>query len=1013
MVLHPAPKFFACLGSFLAVIGTEQICEYLFYRYAEVQERHQVFSRLTAVRARLEGAIFANLYRARGLAAVIALHPDLNQETFTRIARTLVEDNSSLRNLAAAPDLVIRLIYPIAGNEAALGFDYRYSPTQREAALRARDTGQAVIAGPLPLVQGGIGVLVREPVFVATPSGEKRFWGLISAVIDADALYQLAGLRDPDLGLEIALRGTDGSGAEGPVFYGNAWLFSAAAKAVTSEVSLPGGSWQMAAIPLSGWEEYPAAIWAIRSLGLIAGSASLAAILVAWRQRRQQQTVDQLRSARLQVLEGVLADRPLPELLAHIAQSLEAVRPNWRVSILKLVQGRLYTAAAPSLPDWYNAAIDGLEAKEGFGSCGTAAATGQIVIVEDVFHHPYWAPYLELARKVGFRACWSMPFTNARGEVLGTFAVYYKRKLRPTQEERALIAEFAHLAALSMERTAAESRLRQAAAVFEFANEGIMITDLEPRIVAVNPAFCQITGYTEAEVLGRNPNLLKSGRQDKAFYREMWRCLSQTGQWRGEVWNRRKNGEIYPQFLTISTVYNADGNPTHYVALMHDLTLLKLSQQRLDYLSHYDLLTDLPNRLLLNLSLAQALERAKRQSQLVAALVFDLDCFKLINDSLNHTAGDELLVMLVERLKSKVRGEDLLGRLAGDEFLVVAENLPNPEAAARIAEHLLGALSQPFVVAGHSVYLSASIGISLYPDDSTTAAELIQHAQTAMRRAKQEERGSYRFYTHDLAVSAHRRLTLEARLHRALEMGHFLLHYQPLIELHSGKILGCEALVRWHDPEQGLIPPDQFIPLAEDSGLILPLGEWVLKTACTAARAWIEQGIDFKTVAVNLSARQFHQADLPQTIAKILSQTGLPPACLKLELTESMVMGEQSAHLEALKALGVRLSLDDFGTGYSSLAYLKRFPLDELKIDRSFVADFPEDSRAIKLIAAIVQLGRALNLHVVAEGVETQVQHEALLLQGCHAAQGYLYSRPLPESGFSALLHQSLKRWAV
>jgi diguanylate cyclase (GGDEF)-like protein/PAS domain S-box-containing protein len=1009
MVLRSSLKFCTWLGFFLAIVGIEQTCESLFHRYAAVQERHQVLSRLAAVRARLEGLIFANLYRARGLAAVIALHPDLDQETFARIARTLVEDNSSLRNLAAAPDLVIRLIYPLAGNEAALGLDYRHSPTQRAAALRARDTGQPILAGPLPLVQGGVGVLVREPVFVETAAGERRFWGLVSAVMDAEAIYQRAGLRDPGLGLAIALRGTDGSGSEGPVFYGNAQLFAADAKAVTLEVSLPGGSWQMAAIPIGGWEEYTAAIWAIRFLGLIAGTASLAAILIAARQRRQQQTLDYLRSARLQLLEGLLADRPLPELLTHLARSLEAVRPNWRVSILKLEQGRLYTAAAPSLPDWYNAAVDGLEVKEGFGSCGTAAATGRMVIVEDVFHHPYWTAYLELARKAGFRACWSVPFTNSRTEVLGTFAVYYDRALRPRQEEIALIEEFAHLAALAMERTAAEARLRQAAAVFEFANEGIMITDLEPRIVAVNPAFCQITGYTEAEVVGRNPNLLRSGRQDKAFYRELWRCLSETGQWRGEIWNRRKNGEIYPQFLTISTVRDAEGQPTHYVALMHDLTLLKQSQERLEYLTHYDLLTGLPNRLLLNLSLSQALERATRQGQQVAALIFDLDRFNLINDSLSHAAGDELLAVLVERLQSHVRGQDLLGRLAGDEFLLIAENLPNPEAAARIAEHLLGALSQPFVVAGHSVYLSASIGISLYPDDSTTAAELIQHAQTAMRRAKQEERGSYRFYTPDLAIRAHRRLTLEARLRQALEMGHFLLHYQPLIELHSGKILGCEALVRWQDPEQGLIPPDQFIPLAEDSGLILPLGEWVLNTACTAARAWIEQGTGFKTVAVNLSARQFHQADLPQTIAKILSQTGLPPACLKLELTESMLMGEASAHLKALKALGVRLSLDDFGTGYSSLAYLKHFPLDEIKIDRSFIADFPEDSRAIKLIAAIVQIGRALDLHVVAEGVETQLQHEALLLQGCHAAQGYLYSRPLPENEFSALLLQPLK----
>ncbi|GAB6067585.1 hypothetical protein JCM13664_09030 [Methylothermus subterraneus] len=998
---------------FLAVLGAEQAGERLFSRYAELYERGQVLTRLGAIRARLEGTLYACLYRARGLAAVIALHPDLDQELFARAARGLV-DGKPLRNVAAAPDLVIRLIYPIAGNEAALGLDYRRLPDQREAALRARDTGQPTVAGPLPLVQGGVGVLVREPVFVETESGERRFWGLVSAVMDAEALYRLAGLRDPELGLEIALRGVDGRGASGPVFFGDPRLF--AQQAVTLDVSVPGGSWQLAALPVGGWQAPRAAAWLLRLLALAFGALGTAAILVKGHQRRRQQTLAYLRSVRLRVLEGVLANRPLSELLTDIAHRLEAVQPKWRVSILKLEEGRLYTAAAPSLPDFYNAAVDGLEAKEGLGSCGTAAATGQTVIVEDVERHPYWAPYLEIVRKVGFRACWSLPFTDSRGQVLGTFAVYYDRPRRPSREELALIEEFAKLTALAMERQAAESHLRLAEAVFNYASEGILITDLEPRILAVNRAFCEITGYTPAEVLGKNPNFLQSGHQDKAFYRAMWKCLLQTGQWRGEVWNRRKTGEVYPQLLTISTVRDGAGQPTHYVALMNDLSQLKQSEARLDYLTHYDLLTGLPNRLLLQLNLTQTLERARRQNQRVAALVLDLDRFNLINDSLDHAAGDELLIALTERLKRRLRGEDLLGRLAGDEFLLIAENLPSPEAAARIAEHLLDALAQPFVVAGEPLYLSASVGIGLYPEDSASAAELIQHAEAAMREAKLNERGGYRFYTPALSASARRRLTLEARLHQALENRQFILHYQPLIELHTGCVIGCEALVRWQDPQEGLIPPDQFIPLAEASGLILPLGEWVLTAACTAARSWIEAGLGFRGVAVNLSARQFYQPGLPETIAKILAQTGLPPACLKLEITESMMMAEGKeaiARLHALKALGVRLSLDDFGTGYSSLAYLRTFPLDEVKIDRSFVADLPHETKALKLIAAIIQIGRALGLKVVAEGVETAAQHEVLLQHGCHAAQGYFYSRPLPEDEFSQRLSQSALRQAL
>ncbi|MCX8048408.1 MAG: EAL domain-containing protein, partial [Methylohalobius sp.] len=674
---------------------------------------------------------------------------------------------------------------------------------------------------------------------------------------------------------------------------------------------------------------------------------------------------------------------------------------------------RLYTAAAPSLPDFYNAAVDGLEAKEGIGSCGTAAATGQPVIAEDVFCHPYWTPYLNIVRRVGFRACWSLPFKNRHGDVLGTFAIYYDRVRRPKREEMELIQEFAHLAALAVEQTAADLRLRQAKAVFDYASEGILVTDLKAKIVAVNRAFCEITGYTEAEALGKNPRFLQSGHHDRAFYLNMWRRLLATGYWQGEVWNRRKNGEIYPQLLTISTVRDTSGQPTHYVALMNDLSQIKQSQERLDHLIHYDLLTGLPNRLLLQLGLRQMLERAQRHNRRVAALLLDLDRFNLINDSLNHNAGDELLTAFTTRLKQHLRGEDFFGRLAGDEFLLVVDELPHSEAAGRIAEHVLAALKPPFTVAGQEIHLSASIGISLYPDDSTSDAELIQHAETAMRQAKQEERGSYRFYTPTLSDRARRRLTLEARLRQAIKRQHFVLHYQPIIELHSLRILGCEALLRWQDPEQGLIAPDRFIPLAEETGLILPLGEWVLAAACQAARTWRESGYALEVMAVNLSARQFQQLTLPEIIASTLAQIGLPPSCLKLEITESMVMeyGEQAIdRLLRLKSLGIKLSLDDFGTGYSSLAYLKSFPLDEFKIDRSFVRDLPHNSSDVKIISTIIHMGQTLGLGVVAEGVETAVQHVFLSHLGCNAGQGYFYSPPLPEDEFCRFFSQSAGR---
>lgn len=975
----------------------------LFLAGAEQLGERPVTTAQFSERNRLEGAVYANLYRRCRLTGTIALHSDLDQETFARILRPL-GDGNPLRNIAAATDdLVIHLIYPLTGN---VGLDYRQVPSQWDAALRPRDTAQPSVAGPLLLVQGGIGIMVCEPVFFDPQRGKKRFGGLISAVMDAEVLYQRAGLRDPDLGLEIALRNTDGSGTKGEVLYGDCGLF--ANEPVILEATLPGGSWQLAAIPADGWQRLTTDSTLTPLLALVGG---LVAFWILASHVQYRKRAEHLRTIRMVLLEGLLAKRQLPELLDHLAQSLETLRPKWRVSILQLKDGKLYTIAAPSLPDFYNAAIDGLEAKEGFGSCGTAGATGQTVIVENVYQHPYWTSYRELARKAGFRACWSVPFKNSRGEVLGSFAVYYDRARRPSKEEQTLIEEFAHLAALAVEQTAAESHLRQAEAAFNYASEGIMITDSKARILAVNPAFCQITGYSQAEVLGKKESLLQSGHHDRAFYRKMWRCLVETGRWEGEIWNRRKTGEVYPQLLTISAIRDAAGQPSHYVALMNDLSQLKQFQERLEYLTYYDSLTGLPNRLLLQLSLTQALERARRYNRQLAVLLLDVDHFNLINESLHHAAGDELLGALVWRLKAHLRAEDLLGRLAGDEFLLIVEDLPRPEAAAGVAEHLLSVLAVPFRIANQEIYLSASIGISLYPDDGAGASELIEHAETAMRQTKQEGRGGYRFYTATLAERARRRLELEARLRQALKNGDFLLHYQPLIELASGRIIGGEALVRWQDPEQGLIPPDLFIPLAEESGLILPLEEWVLTTACLTACTWLSAGLDLKAIAVNLSARHFRQPNLPEKIARILDQTGLPPACLKLEITESIVMdhGEKAtSRLRELKSLGIKLSLDDFGTGYSSLAYLKNFPLDELKIDRSFVRDIPQDPSDVKITNTIIHMGSILGLKVVAEGVETAAQHEVLLQQGCHAAQGYFYSRPLPESEFSNLLHRSL-----
>ena len=552
-----------------------------------------------------------------------------------------------------------------------------------------------------------------------------------------------------------------------------------------------------------------------------------------------------------------------------------------------------------------------------------------------------------------------------------------------------------------------EERLRLLAAAFESTRDGVVITDLGSRILAVNRAYGEITGYSESEVLGRNPRFLQSGRHDRAFYQALWARVLETGYWQGELWNRRKNGEIYPQWLTVSVVRNVQGEATHYVGVLTDISQIKRAEERLEHLAHHDPLTDLPNRLLAQSRLAHALEQAQRRGRRVGILFIDLDRFKTVNESLGHPVGDELLQAIARRLRQRLAEENTLARLGGDEFLVVLEDLRRPEEVAAMARTIIELLAHPFTLpSGPEVYINASIGLSLYPDDGRSATELIQHADAAVHQAKTQGRNTYRFYTEALTRAAHERLALENKLRRALERDEFVLHYQPLVSVREGRVVGVEALVRWQPPGEALVPPARFIPLAEETGLIVSLGNWVLRAACAQARIWLDAGLPL-LLAVNLSVRQFQRQDIPECVRMVLMDTGLPAVHLELEITESTLMeqGRQAvATLTALKELGVRLAIDDFGTGYSSLAYLKRFPIDTLKIDQGFVRDIPHDPGDMEIAATIIAMARNLRLDVLAEGVETVEQLDFLREQGCDACQGFLVGRPLPAERMTALL---------
>ncbi|MEF8710225.1 MAG: EAL domain-containing protein [Candidatus Accumulibacter propinquus] len=549
-----------------------------------------------------------------------------------------------------------------------------------------------------------------------------------------------------------------------------------------------------------------------------------------------------------------------------------------------------------------------------------------------------------------------------------------------------------------------EESLRQAATVFEQTRDGVAITDASARIIAVNRAFSKITGYSSEEVVGRNTSLLKSGHHDAAFYAAMWSQLTGKGFWEGEVCNRRKNGEHYPQWLTISAVLNERNEIERYIGVFTDISRIRNAEAHAEFIAYHDALTRLPNRSLLNIRYQHALDRARRHDHKLALLILDLDLFRNINDSLGHEFGDRLLVAITERFKSRLRDEDTLARLHGDEFAVLMEDVEVSADAAVVARDLLKALEAPFRIgSAEDIYIGASIGISISPDDGCDPALLMRNADTAVNLAKAQGRKTFCFYTESLTTLALERMRLESSLRKAIELEHLVLHYQPLIEARTGAVIGSEALVRWPDPEQGMIAPMRFIPVAEDCGLIAPLGAWVLLTACRQMKAWLDAGRPLRTIAVNVSPRQFFLQDVPELVRQTLADTGLDARFLELEITEGILIehGERAvAILKRLRELGVRLSIDDFGTGYSSLSYLKRFPIDKLKIDRSFVRDITSDANAAEIASTIIAMARSLQLSVLAEGVETPAQLAFLERHGCEYYQGYFFCRPVAAAQF-------------
>ena len=553
-----------------------------------------------------------------------------------------------------------------------------------------------------------------------------------------------------------------------------------------------------------------------------------------------------------------------------------------------------------------------------------------------------------------------------------------------------------------------EQRLRQAAAVFESTREGVMVTDAKCRIIMVNRAFDDITGYEESESIGNTPAMLSSGRHSADFYNEMWSTIQATGHWQGEIWNRRKSGEVYPELLSISAVKSENGTIINYVGVFADISKLKASELELEFLAHHDMLTQLPNRMQLMSRLEHSLKKAQRGHNLLAVLMLDLDRFKDVNDSFGHLAGDELLQQVAQRLNARLRDTDTVSRLGGDEFTVLLEEINQPEAAARVANEIIEDLSAPWQLSnGIEAHIGVSVGIALYPNHGTSPEELMQQADIAMYKAKNEGRNRFKYFSEELTCIARERMDLEVQLRHAIVNGELRVYFQPQVNIDDGRIIGAEALVRWHTASGEVIPPMRFIPVAEETGLISAIGAWVLKETCLMGKRWQKAGLPDLRLAVNVSPNQFMHGDICETVAEILAETGFPAHCLTLEITETALMKRETQAiviLNRLHLLGIHLAIDDFGTGYSSLTYLKQFPVDVLKIDKSFIDNIPNSPNVIEISATIIAMAKTLRMNVLAEGVETSLQLAFLKDLGCDLYQGYLTSSALPVEAFEHFL---------
>ncbi|WP_420477006.1 bifunctional diguanylate cyclase/phosphodiesterase [Noviherbaspirillum sp. ST9] len=975
--------------------------------------------------------------------ASILRHGNGSIDNFDALASEMLKMYGGISSLQLAKGGVVSHVVPFVGNAQVIGHDLLKDPNRNKEAFLAVQSRKLTLAGPVELLQGGQAVIGRLPIFLRETEDKEQFWGFATSVIGVQELIERSGLSElAKAGYEYELAQVRGADGELRVFARSGT--SRFADPVVRELDVPNSKWLIRIAPAEGWLE-PTLTW------LLIGGAILLSTVVAMfthatfkqplllRREVAERTQDLAQANR--TLTAEVAERERTQhALAHINR-LYSVLSHTNAAIVritdrdKLLDEICHVAVElggfplarialidPVTGGWQWTAKCGQdvglpECEETIHACLSTkfnTLDGAIfkVCSSVVQEHAHWSAMCPQSQAAGFQSHVFLQL-RAGGKVVGMFSLYAREADYFDEAQLRLLEEMTEDVSFALEniereaqRKKTEDNLRKLSRAVEQSANAVMITDRFGIIEYVNPWFSKITGYSPAEVIGKTPRVLKSGETHPETYKRLWETISSGKEWTGELHNTKKNGEMYWCLECISPLKDEQGTITHFVAVTEDISERKQTEQTIRHLAFHDPLTGLPNRRLFNDRLHQAAAMRHRKDNAFALMLLDLDRFKTVNDTLGHEVGDALLKAVAARLLNGTRQGDTLARMGGDEFALIALEVQQPEDMARMAEKLLDVLKEPFHLFGHELYVTTSIGVTLYPNDAADAEALIKNADIALYRAKDLGRNNFQFFTDDMNAAMMHRLRLESAMRWAVERNEFMLQYQPQVDVVTGCIHGTEALIRWRHPEFGMISPAQFIPLAEETGMIVQIGEWILRTACAQAKAWQQAGMPMR-VAVNLSARQFHQGDLAETIADILRDLALPPDLLEVELTEGILMEDTSqtaAILEKLHKMGVQISIDDFGTGYSSLAYLKRLPIQILKIDQSFVRDIHTDPDDRAIVTAVIALAHSMKLKVVAEGVETQEQLAFLKEYACDMMQGYLFSRPVSGDEVLALL---------